>query len=71
MDLRSIDPARYPNVSSDFLPIYASLCQVLHESGAGEVIDKILREWKQSCVLAEDGRDAILLSARLSMIHVF
>lgn len=67
VDLRSVSPD-IPEVSSFFLRIHASLCQVLHASGAAEVIDKILREWQRSCVLAEDGGDAALLSARLSMI---
>ena len=51
-----------------FLKVHAALCQVLHASGAGEVIEKILREWEQFSVLAEDGGDADLLSARLSLI---
>ena len=71
VDLRSVDPTRYPNVSADFLRIHTSLCQVLHASGAGEVIDKILRDWEQFRVLAEDGGDATLLSARLSLVHIF
>lgn len=64
MDLRSVSPD-IPEISPLFLRIHASLCQVLHASGAGEVIDKILREWKKFCVLAEDGGDAELLSDRL------
>lgn len=70
VDFRSV--ARdIPEVSSLFLRIHASLCQVLHASGAAEVIDKILRDWEKFSVLAEDGGDAELLSARLSMIHAF
>jgi hypothetical protein len=57
-------------VSPIYLRIHVSLCKVLHASGAGEAIDKILREWGQFRVLAEDGRDATLLSDRLSMIQV-
>ena len=71
VDLGSVDPSLYPEVSADFLRIHASLCQVLHASGAGEAINKILREWEQFRVLAEDGGDATLLSARLSLIHAF
>ena len=71
MDLRSVSPNLYPEVSADLLRIHASLCQVLHASGAGEAIDKLLREWEQFRVLAEDGGDASLLSARLSLIHAF
>ena len=71
VDLRSDDPIHYLNISADLLRIHASLCQVLHASGAGEAIDKILRDWEQSRVLAEDGGDATLLSARLSLIRAF
>ena len=69
VDLRSVDPILYPAISADLLQIHASLCQVLHASGAGEAISKILREWEQFRVLPEDGGDASLLSARLSLIH--
>ena len=71
MDLRSVSPNLYSEVSVDLLRIHVSLCQVLHTSGAGEAIDKLLREWEQFRVLAEDGGDASLLSARLSLIHAF
>ena len=67
VDLRSVSP-NYPEVSPLYLHIHASLAQVLHASGAGEAIDQILREWEQYRVLSQDGRDAELLSARLSLI---
>jgi hypothetical protein len=67
VDLRSVSP-NYPEISPLYLCIHASLAQVLHASGAGEAIDKILREWEQYRVLSRDGRDAELLSARLSLI---
>ena len=61
----------YSDISPEFLRIHASLCQVLHASGAGEAINTMLREWEEFQVLAEDGGDANLLSARLSLIHAF
>jgi hypothetical protein len=64
VSLRSVSN-RYPEVSLTFLRIYTSLCRVLHTSGGGEAIDKILRDWERIGVLAKDGRDAELLSARL------
>jgi hypothetical protein len=67
VDLRSVSP-NYPEVSPLFLRIHASLAQVLHASGAGEAIDKTFGEWEQYRVLSQDGRDAELLSARLSLI---
>lgn len=51
------------------LRVHASLCPVSHASGAGDAIEKILRDWQQFRVLAEDGRDAVFLSARLSLIQ--
>ena len=65
MDLRSVS-FHYEEISPESLKVHASLCQVLHASGAGEVIKQILREWERFRVLAEDGGDAELLSARLS-----
>ena len=70
-DLRSASPALYPPVSSVLLRIHASLCQVLHACGAGEVIDRILRDWEEFRVLGEDGTDAQLLTDRLSLIAAF
>lgn len=60
----------YPKISPLLLRIQASLCKILHASESGEVIHKILKDWERCSILAEDGRDAELLSARLSLIHV-
>jgi hypothetical protein len=70
VDLRSHSPD-YPGPSPFLLKIHASLSQVLHASGAGEVIDNVMREWEEYKVLADDGSDAHLLSARLSLIPAF
>lgn len=70
IDLRSVSP-QYEEVSADLLRVHASLCQVLNVSGAGDVIQKILLEWDGFRWLAEDGKDADLLSARLSLIQAF
>jgi hypothetical protein len=68
VDLRSVSTL-YPEVSPVFLRIHAALCQVLHASGAGVAIDKTLLEWERFRWLAGEGRDAELLSARLSLIQ--
>ena len=67
MDLRSVH-SDYAEVEPYFLLIHASLAKVLHASGAGEAIDKILEEWEKTAVLSQDGRDAELLLARLSLV---
>jgi len=69
VDFRSVDPRKYLDVSSEYLRIHGALAQVLHMTGAGEAIDRILWDWNQYVVLAEDGTDAELLSARLSLIE--
>jgi hypothetical protein len=67
VNLKSVDPILYPEVSSDLLRIHASLSKVLHASGAGEAIDEIFYDFDQHRVLARDGGDAELFSARLLM----
>ena len=44
---------------------------VFHASGAGEVVDKVLREFHTYKVLAEDGSNADLLASRIAMIPVY
>ena len=58
-------------ISRDLLRIHAALSQVFHASGAGEVVDKILRELDAYKVLAEDGSDVNLLASCISMISVY
>ena len=65
--LRSVLPL-HPKPSPFLLKVHSSLCQLLHASGSGEVIDKILRDWGWYKVLADDGSDAALLSARLFLV---
>jgi hypothetical protein len=57
-------------ISSFYLKIHAALSEVFHANGAGEYIDSVLREWSRYNVLAEDGTDAELLRARLSLLPV-
>ena len=71
VDFKSHDPTRFPEVNPNYLAIHAALSQVLHASGAGEAIDKILRDREQFSVLSEDGADAQWLSDRLSLIKAF
>ena len=59
-----------PPISRRLLRIQAALSQVFHASGAGEAVDRILREWQVYKILAEDRSDASLLASRLSMISV-
>ena len=60
----------YPKISRKLLSIHAALAEVLHMIGAGEAIDKIMREWDSIQVLSEDGGDAALLWHRLQLITV-
>ena len=68
VNFRSHDPERFCEINPHYLAIHAALAQVLHASGAGEAIDKILRDWEKLPVLSEDGADAQWLSDRLSLI---
>ena len=67
VNLKSVLSHQYLEVSSDLLRIHASLCKVLHMSEAGEAIDRILDDIDSHDVLAMNGGDAELFSARLSM----
>lgn len=69
--LRIVAHDGLPPVSRRLLRIHAALSQVFHASGAGEAVDKILREWQGYKVLAGDGSDANLLASRISLISAY
>jgi hypothetical protein len=58
----------YPQISRKLLAIHAAIAEVLHMIGAGEAIDRILREWERINYLSPDGTDATLLDGRLQLI---
>jgi hypothetical protein len=58
----------YSCISTKLLGIHGAIAEVLHMIGAGEAIDKILREWDSLRVLSEDGMDGELLGGRLQLI---
>ena len=68
--LKLVSYHNLPSISRRLLRIHAALSQVFHASGAGEALDRILREWHAYKILSEDGSDADLLVSRLSMFSV-
>lgn len=58
-----------PSPDSRLLKLHAVYCRVAHLSGAGESIDKIHRDMKDTRVLAEDGSSIDLLSYRLATLQ--
>ena len=52
-----------------YLAIHAACAKVCHASGAAEVVEKILRDYEETKVLATDGSSNILTHA-LDMISV-
>jgi hypothetical protein len=59
-----------PDVSPFLLKIHASRSEDFHASGVGEAVDRVMIDIHGYKVLAEDGTDAELLAAQLSMISV-
>ena len=52
------DPEKLPLPSPEYLKIHAAYAKVAHLSGAGEHIDKVLRELEHTKVLSNDGTSA-------------
>lgn len=50
-----------------FLALHAACARVLHTIAMTEVIDRIIEDWENTTVLAEDGSSAELLTYALSM----
>jgi len=64
------DPEQLPLPSPDYLRLHAAAARVAHLSGAGEYIDKMLRDMEETRVLSTDGSSALLLTAALEGISV-
>ena len=64
------DPEKLPLPSPDYLRLHAAAARVAHLSGAGEYINKILRDMEKTRVLSNDGSSALLLTAALEGISV-
>jgi len=60
------DPVKLPVPSPWYLDLHAACCRVAHLSGAGECIDKILRDMEDIQVLSQDGASADVLQYALS-----
>jgi len=60
------DPVKLPVPSPWYLDLHAACCRVAHLSGAGECIDKILRDMEDIQVLSQDGASAEILHYALS-----
>ena len=60
--LVNIDPTVYESVDSRLLNIHASLSEILYLSGAGEVIDRVLRDAEAMKCLADDGSSTEMLT---------
>lgn len=58
----------YPAVSRKLLGVHAAIAEVLHMIGAGEAIDRILRDVDRIRYLDEDGADWALLEGRLHLV---
>jgi len=55
------DPLKLPLPSPDLLALHAACAQVAHLSGAGEYVDRILKDMEDICVLAHDGTSSEVL----------
>ncbi|KAH7905907.1 hypothetical protein BJ138DRAFT_1017041 [Hygrophoropsis aurantiaca] len=64
------DPVNFPLPSPEYLRLHAAAARVAHLSGAGEYINKILRDVEETRVLSTDGSSAELLAAALRGISV-
>ena len=59
------DPEKLPLPSPAYLAIHAACARVAHLSGAGEHIDRVLRELEHTKVLSKDGASAEALEHAL------
>ena len=60
--------SEYPPISRKLLGVHAAIAEVLHMTGAGEAIDRILRDVERISYLDESGADSGLLEDRLHLI---
>ena len=68
LTLVNIDPTVYESVDYRLLNIHASLAEILHLSGAGEVIDRILRDLDVTKCLAHDGSSTEVLALAMNQL---
>jgi hypothetical protein len=68
LTLVNVDPTVYESVDPRLLDIHASLAEVFHLSGAGEVIDRILRELDAMKCLADDGSSIEVLTLAMNRL---
>jgi len=66
--LVNVDPTVYESVDCRLLNIHASLAEILHLSGAGEVIEQILRDFNVTKCLAYDGSSAEVLTLAVNQL---
>ena len=59
------DAVKLPVPSPSYLELHAACCRVANLSGAGEYIDKILRDMEDIQVLSQDGASAEALQYAL------
>ena len=62
------NPETLPVPNPDYLNIHAACARIAHLSGAGEYIDKIMRDIEDTPVLAKDGGSANLLEFALNSV---
>jgi hypothetical protein len=62
------DPSLYESVDQRLLVIHSSISEVLHLTGAGQVIDRYLQDFENTKVLSEDGSSVDILSMALSQL---
>ena len=66
--LVNVDPTIYESVDCRLLNIHASLAEILHLSGAGEVIEEILRDLDVTKCLAYDGSSTEVLTLAVNQL---
>jgi len=64
----NVDPSLYESVERRLLVIHSSIAELLHVTGAGQVIDRYLQEVEDIQVLSEDGSSVDILSMALSQL---
>jgi hypothetical protein len=68
LSLSTLDPSLYENVDRRLLVIHSSIAELLHFTGAGQVIDRYLQDFEDTQVLSEDGSSVDILSMALSQL---
>ncbi|PPQ93669.1 hypothetical protein CVT25_012728 [Psilocybe cyanescens] len=63
IELTTPDPVKYPLPDPHYLALHAACAQVVHLSGAGKYIEKVLQDIETIGVLASDGGSDVLYHA--------